>query len=735
MDGEEFGRTVATRGGSIIIGVDEAEMQNGNLDKQNIVENIETEPQSTDKDLVGGSVNENTTKEEGNGFIDDDVPTCGWGSWRPKWAQVLNSPKGFCLFLCLFAMAQGMTVNGLIYVDTTTLEKRFELPSVRSGSISSCYDFSVTLVVIFVTYFGEKQHKPKLLGIGAIIFGFGCYTFSLPHFTTDYYHNKGGESGVSIDNVSTCDANRSIPSCIDEDSGKRTSLSSYYWVFVFAQLLHGIGASPLYTLGVTYLDDNVTSKLVAMYIGIFNAISILGPALGYVLGGLYLTIYTDVRVDPADHGISRESPIWVGAWWIGFLVSGSCCLLVSIPLLGYPRALPGAKLIAKERALNQNKDDDDDMLTRASYGGASIKNFPAAVWNLVKNIPYMMLNLSTCSEWFILAAMAVFGPKYMESQFNISPSLAAGICGAVVIPAGVGGTLLGGWVVKRFKLSVRGMLQFVLATLSVSTLLLACFFIYCDNVKFAGVTTQYIDKSLAYPKDMPSNITASCNVDCRCSQAYDPVCGVDEVMYYTGCHAGCTFSNENKEGILEYFDCACMNVTVEANEPMGSAVRCSIDCPLIPLFLTLLFFQMITTFMAIVPGTTAVLRIVDHEQRAFGLGIQSLMYRLLGTVPGPIIFGAIIDGQCLLWEKECNGSNGTCWLYDNESFSQYTLLMAGILKIVSLVTVAGSIVTLGSRGTESNNKPSTQNGAIVNTKDTVSVVSYRHFDTLSSPDI
>ena len=37
----------------------------------------------------------------------------------------------------------------------------------------------------------------------------------------------------------------------------------------------------------------------------------------------------------------------------------------------------------------------------------------------------------------------------------------------------------------------------------------------------------------------------------------------------------------------------------------------------------------------------------------------------LGTIPGPIIFGAIIDSTCVLWDiNEC-GIKGACWIYDN----------------------------------------------------------------------
>lgn len=41
------------------------------------------------------------------------------------------------------------------------------------------------------------------------------------------------------------------------------------WIFFAAQLLHGAGASPLFTLGVTYIDENVSKKMSSVYLGKF----------------------------------------------------------------------------------------------------------------------------------------------------------------------------------------------------------------------------------------------------------------------------------------------------------------------------------------------------------------------------------------------------------------------------------------------------------------------------------
>lgn len=45
------------------------------------------------------------------------------------------------------------------------------------------------------------------------------------------------------------------------------ALSSYKYLLILAQLLHGAGATPIYTLAVTYLDENLKAKMTPMYVG------------------------------------------------------------------------------------------------------------------------------------------------------------------------------------------------------------------------------------------------------------------------------------------------------------------------------------------------------------------------------------------------------------------------------------------------------------------------------------
>lgn len=56
--------------------------------------------------------------------------------------------------------------------------------------------------------------------------------------------------------------NLNVTTTVDDEN-----LSWNVWLFFLAQLLHGGGASPLFTLGVTYIDENVSKKMSSVYLG------------------------------------------------------------------------------------------------------------------------------------------------------------------------------------------------------------------------------------------------------------------------------------------------------------------------------------------------------------------------------------------------------------------------------------------------------------------------------------
>ena len=85
--------------------------------------------------------------------------------------------------------------------------------------------------------------------------------------------------------------------------------------------------------------------------------------------------------------------------------------------------------------------------------------------------------------------------------------------------------------------------------------------------------------------------------------------------------------------------------------------KCSTDCGLLPIFLLVLLVIMFVTFLNNVPGTVVNLKSVSPRQRSIGTSTQQLIARLFGSVPGPLVFGAVLDSSCQLWESKC-GSRG-----------------------------------------------------------------------------
>ena len=50
----------------------------------------------------------------------------------------------------------------------------------------------------------------------------------------------------------------------------------YYALFILGMVVAGAGCTPMYALGIPYMDENVKAKVTPMYVGIFVASGICG---------------------------------------------------------------------------------------------------------------------------------------------------------------------------------------------------------------------------------------------------------------------------------------------------------------------------------------------------------------------------------------------------------------------------------------------------------------------------
>lgn len=61
---------------------------------------------------------------------------------------------------------------------------------------------------------------------------------------------------------------------------------------------------------------------------------------------------------------------------------------------------------------------------------------------------------------------------------------------------------------------------------------------------------------------------------------------------------------------------------------------------------------------------------VEQRDKSFSQGLSLFLFSLFALIPGPIIYGRIIDNTCLLWNYKC-GRRGNCQLYDPIMFRYY----------------------------------------------------------------
>ncbi|XP_062700013.1 solute carrier organic anion transporter family member 4A1-like [Aedes albopictus] len=170
----------------------------------------------------------------------------------------------------------------------------------------------------------------------------------------------------------------------------------------------------------------------SVYLGIYYTMAVVGPAAGYVIGGQLLLFYTDMFVvDSSTLGLTPHSKVWVGAWWIGFVFMAAFCLLLAIPILAYPRALPGSEKL--EKVSEAHRGDTD----KQKQPFTKIKEIPKALAALLKNPTFFFLNLAGASEGLVISGFAVFLPKLIENQFSVTAVWSALLMGKLRIELGM----------------------------------------------------------------------------------------------------------------------------------------------------------------------------------------------------------------------------------------------------------------------------------------------------------
>uniref|UniRef100_A0A2K5EAC1 Solute carrier organic anion transporter family member n=1 Tax=Aotus nancymaae TaxID=37293 RepID=A0A2K5EAC1_AOTNA len=122
--------------------------------------------------------------------------------------------------------------EGYLKSTITQIERRFDIPSSLVGVIDGSFEIGNLLVITFVSYFGAKLHRPKIIGAGCLIMGVGTLLIAMPQFFMEQYkYERYSPSSNSTLSISPCllESSSQLPVSVMEKSKSKISNAVPFW--------------------------------------------------------------------------------------------------------------------------------------------------------------------------------------------------------------------------------------------------------------------------------------------------------------------------------------------------------------------------------------------------------------------------------------------------------------------------------------------------------------------------
>ena len=621
-----------------------------------------------------------------------DETSCGIWCIRGSTLQRFANKKAYVFLYgvlgCIFSASYAY-FNGTI----TTIEKRFKIPSKTTGLITVGNDISQLFVSVVLSYYAGRGHRPRWIAFGIYTVVLFCCLTMLPHFLYGpgedalLLTKEHGARPQSTNTSQIPDKHRKFL-CLGKETRKNQcddadgNFAPQVLLFI-AQLVSGVGGSLYYTLGVSYMDDNIQKSKTPALISFSYFLRMLGPAIGYGLASFALKFYISPSLTPT---ITTQDPRWLGAWWLGWIILAILLFIFASVIALFPKTLPRAaarKVLALERnksATNVKGDQEPEL-------PASISDMLRTFKRLLTNTTLMCNNLATVFYFMGYMPYWIFMPKYIETQYKQSASVSSLITGTVGLVFSAFGILLSGLIISKYKPRARYLAAWNVMVGAISVM---------GMISYAFLGCSANDNQIAVQPDGALKTLLPCNEQCHCDYVtYNPVCSEHGQTFISACHAGCRNLKVQTNGSKVYTECSCVKpkftrssaylftnstltytteIPFDTTEPDTSAIlgtatpgACSVDC--MHKFYVFLAVVCVLKFSGATGRASNFLvsvRCVDEKDKTVAMGFGLTIMSLFAFIPSPILFGFILDKTCLVWGKTCSGT-GNCWLYNGET--------------------------------------------------------------------
>lgn len=189
-----------------------------------------------------------------------------------------------------------------------------------------------------------------------------------------------------------------------------TGIAGTFTLLLACRALVGVGEASYATISPGLISDSYEPARRNNALTIFYVAIPVGSALGFVFGG-----------QMAEHFGWRQAFYWAG-------VPGLLLSLVLLPFQDQPRG-------------------HADATAPVTKGKPNVKEF----LRLFGNLRYMLVILGYIAYTFALGAFAFWGPTFLEKVHGLPTTQADNFFGAVIVGAGLVGTMAGGFAATAWQ--------------------------------------------------------------------------------------------------------------------------------------------------------------------------------------------------------------------------------------------------------------------------------------------
>ncbi|RNA26631.1 solute carrier organic anion transporter family member 1A2 isoform X1 [Brachionus plicatilis] len=509
------------------------------------------------------------------------------------------------------------------------------------------------------------------------------------------------------------------------------------YLLYIANIVNGLSSASMTTITFSYIEDFAPSKkLSSVYESIYFVMGAFGVGVGFMITSWCLKIHTDIdRMKELPFWLNPSHPNWIGAWWIPFLAFGIVAFFMAIVITFFPQKIHNQNAHQKLNDLSQlngtekksdkpafdslntdievvdndldlqERDYEDSKFLSALKNAGSILSIDRVNHDMAKSESilslekqsllektlclfkkpaYILVVICAAIEGLLQNSFLAFAALFLEYQYRLASGSASLVIGILSMPPLIIGGLVSSLIVNKFKSDTRKCLKFIAMVLFVNIFIYAGFMIFCKEPNMVS-----IEESLNYEHAF------TVAEDCNCNKKmFKPVClkGSNDTFFQSACLAGCFYFDKEKEVYNN-----CTQVPSSFGEPNTSYFingLCPTDssCSLrLVVSYVCIFLLMLMNALTFLPFLKAAIGCIDNEEmNSIGLGFKQFFMNAFGTIPGPIIFGSVIDSTCIYWHDDVNDQS-VCKLYNNEKFAFGFGVLGVGFKTVCFILIVLSI--------------------------------------------